>query len=96
MQIDPGPIPTLTMSTPSFTKNFAASAVAIFPAHNVVLFVFNFFIAFIISATFLLCPCAVSTTIKSTFSFKIASALLSSKGPAPTAVDLTILIFLLF
>ena len=85
VQIDPGPIPTLTMSTPNFIKNFAASAVAIFPAHKVVLFVFLFFITFIISATFLLCPCAVSTTIKSTFSFKIASALLSSNGPAPTA-----------
>jgi len=56
VQIDPGPIPTLTISTPNFIKNFAASAVAIFPAHKVVLFVFNFFIALIISATFLLCP----------------------------------------
>ena len=56
VQIDPGPIPTLIISTPNFIKNFAASAVAIFPAHRVVLFVFNFFIALIISATFLLCP----------------------------------------
>ena len=54
MQIDPGPIPTFTISTPSLIKNLAASAVAIFPAHKVVLFVFNFFIAFMISATFLL------------------------------------------
>ena len=40
VQIDPGPIPTFTMSTPNFIKNFAASAVAIFPAHNVVCFFF--------------------------------------------------------
>ena len=69
VQIDPGPIPTLTISTPNFIKNFAASAVAIFPAHKVVLLVLFFFIIFIISATFLLCPCAVSTTIKIYFFF---------------------------
>ena len=96
MQIDPGPIPTFTMSTPNFIRNFAASAVAIFPAHKVVLFVFNFFITFIISATFLLCPCAVSTTIKSIFSFKSAFALLNSKGPAPTAAPTNNFFFLLF
>jgi hypothetical protein len=33
VQIDPGPIPTLITSTPSFIKNLAASVVAIFPAH---------------------------------------------------------------
>ena len=42
VQIDPGPIPTLTISTPCFIKNFAASAVAIFPAHKVVLLIFFF------------------------------------------------------
>ena len=31
VQIDPGPIPTLTASAPASTKNLAASAVAIFP-----------------------------------------------------------------
>ena len=31
VQIDPGPIPTLTPSAPAFTKKSAASAVAIFP-----------------------------------------------------------------
>ena len=40
MQIEPGPIPTLIISTPNLIKNLAASNVAIFPAHNVVLFVF--------------------------------------------------------
>ena len=42
VQIDPGPIPTLTISTPSFIKNFAASAVAMFPAHKVIFICFCF------------------------------------------------------
>ena len=53
VQIDPGPIPTLIISTPNLIKNLAASAVAIFPAHKAVLLSF-FFYFFIISATFLL------------------------------------------
>ena len=85
VQIEPGPIPTLTTSTPSLIKNFAASGVAILPAHKVVFDDFIFLIFLIISATFLLCPCAVSTTIKLIFSFIIASALLTSSPPAPTA-----------
>ena len=32
VQIDPGPTPTLTASTPAFSKSFAACAVAILPA----------------------------------------------------------------
>ena len=43
VQIEPGPIPTFIISTPSFIKNLAASAVAIFPAQSVVWFVFFFF-----------------------------------------------------
>ena len=85
MQIEPGPMPTLIISTPSLIKNLAASAVAIFPAHREVLLVIFFFIFLIISATFLVWPWAVSTTIKSTFSFKIASALFNSCGPAPVS-----------
>ena len=53
VQIDPGPIPTLIISTPNLIKYFAASAVAMFPAHKVVFFGFIFFIFFIISPTFL-------------------------------------------
>ena len=34
VHIDPGPIPTLIISTPNLIKNFAASAVAIFPAQR--------------------------------------------------------------
>ncbi len=85
VQMDPGPIPTLIISTPNLIKNFAASGVAILPAHNAILLFFNFFINLIISATFLVCPCAVSTTIKSTPSLIIAFALINSFGPAPTA-----------
>ena len=44
VHIDPGPIPTLIASTPSLDKNLAASAVAIFPAHRVVFFDFNFYL----------------------------------------------------
>ena len=42
VQIDPGPIPTLIISTPNLTKNFAASAVAIFPAQIAVFLVVIF------------------------------------------------------
>ena len=56
VRIDPGPIPTLITSAPSLIKNFAASVVAIFPAHKVVFFDFNFFIFLIISPTFFVCP----------------------------------------
>ena len=98
MQIDPGPMPTLIASTPSLDKNLAASIVEIFPAQRVVFFDFNFLIFFTISATFFVCPWAVSTTIKSIFSLSNASALLISSVPAPTAaptfrfLDLTFLI----
>ena len=74
MQIDPGPIPTLTISTPLSAKNFAALPVAIFPTHKVEFF--NFFLIFmIIVKTFFVCPCAVSITIKSVLAFDNSSAL---------------------
>ena len=53
VQIDPGPIPTLIISTPNFTKKLAASEVATFPAHKVTFFGLIFFILVIISPTFL-------------------------------------------
>ena len=52
VQIEPGPIPTLITSTPNFKRNLAASAVAIFPAHNAVFLFLFFFINLIISETF--------------------------------------------
>ena len=78
VHIEPGPIPTFIISTPSFDKKLAASAEATFPAQSNVPFFFIFFIFFIIYATFLGCPWAVSTTIKLTRSLIIATALESS------------------
>ncbi len=65
VQIEPGPIPTLTISAPESAKNFAAFPVAIFPAQTIEFFEILFYF-FIIVATFLVWPWAVSTTIKST------------------------------
>ena len=96
MQIEPGPIPTFIMSTPNFNKNFAASGVAIFPAHKAVFLSFIFLISLTISETFFVWPWAVSTTIKSKPSFNISLALWSSCGPAPTAAPTNNLFFLLF
>ncbi len=48
VQIEPGPIPTLITSAPALIRNFAASGVAIFPAHKAVFLFFLFFIKFII------------------------------------------------
>ena len=56
MQIEPGPIPTLIISTPNLIKNLAASGVAILPAHKAIFLFFNFLINLIISPTFLVCP----------------------------------------
>jgi len=52
VQIEPGPIPTFTISTPASAKNFAACPVAIFPAQRVQ-FLEIFFIFFIVSITLL-------------------------------------------
>ena len=65
MQIDPGPIPTLIISAPELYNFFAASPVAIFPTHIGTFFVI-FFIHNNVCKTFLLCPWAVSITIRST------------------------------
>jgi hypothetical protein len=51
--MEPGPIPTLTISTPTSARNFAALPVAIFPAQRIVFFEI-FFIFLIIDKTFLL------------------------------------------
>ena len=56
VQIDPGPIPTLIILKPNLIKNFAASGVAILPAHKAIFLLLNFLINFIISPTFLLAP----------------------------------------
>ena len=53
VHIEPGPIPTFIISTPSLLKNLQLQEVAIFPAQIAVLLFFFRFIFLIISATFL-------------------------------------------
>ena len=48
VHIDPGPMPTLIISTPSLIRNFAASIVATFPAQSAVLDGLIFLITLII------------------------------------------------
>ena len=50
VQIEPGPIPTLSESAPAFIKSFVASAVAILPTITGIFE--NFFYFFNVSITF--------------------------------------------
>ena len=95
MQIEPGPIPTLTISTPALANNFAALPVAIFPA-QIIEFFEIFFILFIIVKTFLVWPWAVSTTIKSTLDSNNLYTLSISFSLVPTAAPTIGLPFLSF
>ena len=65
VQIEPGPIPTLIISAPELYNFFAASPVAIFPTQTGTFFII-FFTFDKVFKTFMLWPCAVSMTIKST------------------------------
>ena len=67
-----------------------------FPAQSAVFEFFSFLINLIISETFFVCPCAVSTTIMFIPSFSIAFALASSFDPAPTAAPTNNFCFLTF
>ena len=78
VQIEPGPIPTLIISTPELYNFFAASPVAILPT-QIGIFLIIFFIFDKVLKTFLLCPCAVSITIKST-PLKISDLTLSKSS----------------
>ena len=89
-------MPILIISTPKFIRNFAASGVAIFPAHKAILLLFIFFIYFIICATLFVWPGAVSTTIKSIPSLIISLTLINSFGAAPTAAPTISFCFLTF
>ena len=74
VQIDPGPIPTLTQSAPTSIKSLTASEVATFPA---IIWILGY-LCFIYStptSTPFECPCAVSKTITSIFSLTKASTL---------------------
>ena len=72
------------MSAPALYKLFAASLVAIFPTQIGIL-KFFFLIFDSISKTFLLWPCAVSITIKSTPLSNNVIALFKSSKPVPIA-----------
>ena len=84
VQIDPGPIPTLTASAPASTKYFAASPVAIFPTITSRLGNF-FFIFFNKSTTPLVWPWAVSIIIASTSEATKAFVLLIASTVTPIA-----------
>ena len=84
VQIDPGPMPTLTASTPIFIRSSAPSSVATLPATmstpaNV------FLSARTVSMTPDEWPWAVSTTRTSTRASTSARARSISSGPTPTA-----------
>ena len=72
VQIEPGPIPTLTASAPASMSAFAAAPVAMFPA---ITCKFGYFALIFLTASriFLECPCAESTTITSTCALTSAS-----------------------
>ena len=65
VQIEPGPIPTLTASTPHSIIAFVPSAVAMLPAITCKSGYFSFTKANVFN-TLAECPCAVSITITST------------------------------
>ena len=78
VQIEPGPIPTFTTSTPTSNKARVPSPVATFPAINVASGNVSR-ISLILRITPALCPCAVSMTM--------ASAPASSKAFARSNVS---------
>ena len=84
VQIDPGPIPTLTASTPASIRAFVAAPVATLPAITC-----SSGYAALISRTafrmFSECPCAESITITSTDAFTSASTRASTLAVIPTA-----------
>ena len=65
VHMDPGPMPTFTASAPASANAFAPAAVATLPA-IICIFLKAFFIAFNVSMTPLVWPCALSIQITST------------------------------
>ena len=84
VQIDPGPIPTFTASTPASIKSFVASPVATFPAINWRFGYFSFIFLIAVITPFEW-PWAVSTVTTSTFAFSKASILSIMSWVIPTA-----------
>src|SRR5580700_9179221 len=87
VQIEPGPMPTLTASAPASTSARAASAVAMLPAITW-LSAQRALIRFTVSMTPFECPCAVSTTTRSTPASRSAATRSSVSGVVPPAVVL--------
>ncbi len=84
VQIDPGPIPTLTPSAPASANAFAAAPVATFPtitcnSGNAAFTSFN------LSITPFECPCAVSIVTTSTPAATNAVTRSKVSGVTPTA-----------
>ena len=84
VQIEPGPMPTLTASAPLSTSASAASAVATLPPITWVS-LNSALICWTISSTPLECPCAVSTTSTSTLASTSRSTRSMAASPTPTA-----------
>ena len=84
VQIEPGPMPTLTASAPASTRSPAASAVAMLPAMT---WTWGKWLLTqrTMSITPLEWPCAVSTTRTSTSAWTRASTRSSVPVPVPTA-----------
>ena len=83
VQIDPGPIPTLTASAPASMSATVASAVATLPATMSISKFARIFAT--VSMTLRACPWAVSTTMTSTPAVTSASIRSRASGPVPTA-----------
>src|SRR6056300_187772 len=84
VQIEPGPIPTLTASAPASTKNLAASGVAMLPTTTSNCLNFDL-ISLSTFTTPSVCPCAVSIITASTPAFTRASALSTASPVTPIA-----------
>ena len=84
VQIEPGPMPTLTPSAPWSTSAFAPSPVATLPPMTSI-FGSCFLIHFTRSSTPCAWPCAVSTTSTSTPASTSAATRSSVPSPTPTA-----------
>ena len=84
VQIEPGPMPTLTPSAPCLTRSSAASAVTMLPPITCMSGYFVLILA-TVSSTPREWPCEVSTTTTSTPASRSAATRSSVSGAVPTA-----------
>src|SRR6476661_1072546 len=87
VQIDPGPTPTLTASTPASTSACAPALVATLPPTMSTREPTSCLSRATISTTRIECPCAVSTMITSMPASTRAIARLYDSSPTPTAAS---------